>query len=199
MLGVAALVSLPVPPPAAVAPPTVAALPLTAPSLPAMAAGRDRDLDCLALAIVHEAGLEPRAGQEAVAEVVLNRLAHRAYPKTICQVVFEGAARATGCQFSFACDGALRRPVSSAQLAAARAVAAAVLDGTVPRHVPGATHYHANYVNPRWAAGLVRLAGIGLHIFYRRADSAADARAAVAPVVRATAPPFAPWGLPVGR
>ena len=110
------------------------------PAVPALAGPeRERGLDCLALAIVHEAGQEPRAGQEAVAEVVLNRLAHPAYPKSICAVVFAGADRATGCQFSFTCDGSLRRVIAPARLAAARAVAAAVLDGRAVRHVPGAT------------------------------------------------------------
>lgn len=164
------------------------------PAVPALAGPeRERGLDCLALAIVHEAGQEPRAGQEAVAEVVLNRLAHPAYPKSICAVVFAGADRATGCQFSFTCDGSLRRVIAPARLAAARAVAAAVLDGRAVRHVPGATHYHASYVAPRWAPGLVRLSGIGQHIFYRRGDGGAAAPAPAQP--GPAAPTFAPWGL----
>lgn len=155
---------------------------------------RERALDCLALAIVHEAGQEPRAGQEAVAEVILNRLDDPAYPKTVCEIVFAGADRSTGCQFSFTCDGALRRAVPPARLMAARLVAAGVLDGTALPHVPGATHYHASYVAPRWAPGLVRIAGIGLHIFYRRAGGPAVA-VTPAPVAGPPAAAFAPWGL----
>ena len=77
--------------------------------------------ECLALAITYEAGQEPLAGQEAVAQVILNRVRHSAYPESVCAVVWQGAERRTGCQFTFTCDGSLRRPRSAAQMAAARA------------------------------------------------------------------------------
>ena len=75
----------------------------------ASAADQLRSLDCLTAAIYYEAAREPLNGQRAVAQVVLNRVRHPAYPKTVCGVVFEGARRSTGCQFSFSCDGSLRR------------------------------------------------------------------------------------------
>ncbi|MEO0033666.1 MAG: hypothetical protein RIS94_3424 [Pseudomonadota bacterium] len=138
--------------------------------LPALAQDGAADEDsrrCLALAVAYEAGHEPLAGQQAVAEVVLNRVAHPAFPKTICGVVFQGSRRSTGCQFTFTCDGALRRRLAASTLMAARAVADGVLDGAVPRRVPGALNYHADYVHPGWADTLGRVTKLGAHIFYR--------------------------------
>ncbi|WP_293880044.1 cell wall hydrolase [Sphingomonas sp.] len=132
---------------------------------------RARAVTCLATAIAYEAAHEPIEGQQAVAEVVLNRLHHPAFPKSVCGVIFAGSGRRTGCQFSFACDGALSRHMPVAIMAAARAVANAALDGKNPLRVAGATHYHANYVSPYWAPSLIRVARIGAHIFYRGAGS----------------------------
>jgi spore germination cell wall hydrolase CwlJ-like protein len=131
------------------------------------AADQARSLDCLTAAIYYEAATEPTDGQRAVAQVVLNRVRHPAYPASVCGVVFEGARRATGCQFSFTCDGSLRRAPMAAYWDRARAVAAAALGGYVYAPVGWATHYHANYVMPYWAPTLVKSANIGLHIFYR--------------------------------
>ena len=130
-----------------------------------------RAAQCLALAIGYEAANEPLAGQQAVAEVVLNRVRHAGYPKTVCGVVFQGSERRTGCQFSFTCDGSMRRHAFAAdRMASWQAIAEAALEGLAPSRVPGATHYHANYVSPRWAPSLVRVAQLGLHIFYRQAE-----------------------------
>jgi spore germination cell wall hydrolase CwlJ-like protein len=85
----------------------------------------------------------------------------------VCGVVFEGARRSTGCQFSFACDGSLRRAPVESFWQRARAVAAAALNGYVYAPVGWSTHYHANYVMPYWAPTLVKSANVGLHIFYR--------------------------------
>lgn len=134
-----------------------------------------RALHCMTIAIAYEAGHEPLAGQEAVGEVILNRARNGAYPASVCGVVFQGSARRTGCQFTFTCDGSLRRRMSQDVFAAARASAARVLDGLADNHVNGATHYHANYVSPYWAPSLVRIAKIGAHIFYR-APGAPDVR-----------------------
>lgn len=131
------------------------------------------DLRCLTLAIAYEAGNQPRAGQEAVAEVVLNRTRHPAFPHSVCGVVFQGWTRRTGCQFTFTCDGALDRRLPVATLGAARAVAEAVVAraqaGTAPQRVGTALNYHATYVSPAWAARLDRVTQIGAHVFYRPA------------------------------
>jgi hypothetical protein len=85
----------------------------------------------------------------------------------VCGVVFEGARRYTGCQFSFSCDGSLRRSPMSSYWGRARQVAEAALAGYVYAPVGWATHYHANYVVPYWASSLVKSATVGTHIFYR--------------------------------
>lgn len=146
---------------------TIAALPSTL----AQTADRDRAIACLTTAIAYEAAFESHEGQQAVAEVVLNRVRHPAYPKTVCGVVFAGSERRTGCQFSFTCDGSLARRMSPAVMLTARGVAEAALDGRAPNRVAGATHYHADYVSPYWAPSLIRIAKIGAHIFYRGAGS----------------------------
>ncbi|HET9159966.1 MAG TPA: cell wall hydrolase [Caulobacteraceae bacterium] len=135
--------------------------------LPAAGAERERALLCLSQAVYYEAGFEPGEGQEAVAQVVLNRLRHPDYPKSVCGVVYEGAGRTTGCQFSFTCDGSLKRPVSAPAFARARQVAEQALNGFVYTPVGAATHYHADYVFPYWSMTLVKLKQIGAHIFYR--------------------------------
>lgn len=130
-------------------------------------AERARALDCLTAAIYYEAATEPTDGQRAVAQVVLNRVRHPAYPPSVCGVVFEGARRTTGCQFSFSCDGSLRRAPMAPFWQRARAVAEAALAGYVHAPAGWATHYHANYVVPYWASSLVKTATVGAHIFYR--------------------------------
>lgn len=128
---------------------------------------RSRAIACLAQAISYEAGNEPVEGQEAVAQVILNRFRHPAYPKSVCGVVFQGSERRTGCQFTFTCDGSLLRPRSALSMTNATAVANRVFDGLAATLIGGATHYHANYVSPYWAPSLVRVGAIGAHIFYR--------------------------------
>lgn len=153
------------------------------------AADRARSLDCLTAAIYYEAATEPTDGQRGVAQVVLNRVRHPAYPNSVCGVVFEGAHRPTGCQFSFACDGSLRRAPMPAYWERAKSVAQAALSGYVYAPVGWATHYHANYVMPYWAPTLVKSANVGLHIFYRwrggwgRPDAFSDRYAGVEPAI----------------
>lgn len=125
-----------------------------------------RALLCLTQAVYYEAGFEPVAGRRAVAQVVLNRLRHPAFPKSVCEVVYQGANSGV-CQFTFVCDGALyRKPAHEAWLEA-QDVARAALEGYVDPTVGEATHYHADYVAPRWAPLLDKVAQIGQHIFYR--------------------------------
>ncbi|MXP41606.1 cell wall hydrolase [Altererythrobacter soli] len=123
-------------------------------------------LKCLTQAIYYEAANETELGKRAVAQVVLNRLRHPEYPNSVCGVVYEGAS-APVCQFSFTCDGSLLRRPMARQWAESRRVAAAALAGSVVPEVGSATHYHADYVLPRWAYSLGKLRQIGTHIFYR--------------------------------
>lgn len=124
-------------------------------------------LTCLSQAIYYEAAYEPLAGRRAVAQVVLNRMRHPAYPKSVCGVVYQGSERRTGCQFSFTCDGSLLRSPAAAAWRAAQEVARAALSGHVEPSVGTATHYHADYVLPKWAFNLAKIQQIGAHIFYR--------------------------------
>jgi len=128
---------------------------------------RTRALQCLTAAVYYEAASEPDSGQRAVAQVVLNRVAHPAYPNTVCGVVFQGSERKTGCQFSFTCDGSMARRPSRMFWLRAEAVAMDALSGYV--HTPAglATHYHTIHVHPYWAPSLHYLGTIGLHRFYR--------------------------------
>jgi spore germination cell wall hydrolase CwlJ-like protein len=128
---------------------------------------RARALQCLTQAIYYEAAREGEKGQEAVAQVVLNRVRHPAYPKSICGVVYQGSARATGCQFTFTCDGSLRWAPEPDLWRQARKVAERALAGYVDKQVGSATHYHAQYVSPYWAPTLVKMTKVGQHIFYR--------------------------------
>jgi spore germination cell wall hydrolase CwlJ-like protein len=130
-------------------------------------ADRLRAVECLTAAVYYEAAVESTAGQQAVAQVVLNRARHPAYPRTVCGVVFQGQERATGCQFTFTCDGALRRTPSASGWARARRVAEEALAGKVFAPVGWATHYHTSWVVPYWSSSLTKLANIGTHIFYR--------------------------------
>lgn len=122
---------------------------------------------CLTQAIYYEAGFEPVAGARAVAQVVLNRVRHPAYPKSVCGVVFQGSARNTGCQFTFTCDGSLSRPPAAAAWRRAEEIAGDALAGTVSQEVGRATHYHTVWVTPYWSSTLAKVAQIGAHIFYR--------------------------------
>jgi hypothetical protein len=128
---------------------------------------RKRALECLASAVYYEAGSQDDDGERAVAQVVLNRVRHPAFPATVCGVVYEGSTRPTGCQFTFTCDGSLYRQPDLAGWRRAYNIAQQALGGAVYTPVGYATHYHANYVVPVWAQTLSKNAVVGAHIFYR--------------------------------
>jgi spore germination cell wall hydrolase CwlJ-like protein len=127
-----------------------------------------RELWCMATAIYFEARGESYRGQVAVAQVVMYRLKHPLYPKTICGVVFQGESKRNACQFSFACDGRPETVTDKKSWAQAQEIAEKVTTGELYlAEVGKATHYHASYVYPDWAPRLKRVTKIGLHIFYR--------------------------------
>jgi hypothetical protein len=129
--------------------------------------GADRQLDCLSRAVYYEARSEDTVGQMAVAEVVMNRVRDPRFPKSICDVVYQGQYRDTGCQFTFTCDGAARHKPSGLAWDRAKDIALHVMLGLNTPVTNKATHYHTDYVNPYWAPGLVETATVGTHIFYR--------------------------------
>ena len=126
-----------------------------------------RASDCMASAIYYEAAGESDAGQIAVAQVILNRLRHPRFPKDVCGVVYQGADRASGCQFTFSCDGSLARRPDAAGMARARRIADLALHGLISPIAGQATHYHSITIVPVWAHEMHKVAIIGHHVFYR--------------------------------
>ncbi|WP_028056010.1 cell wall hydrolase [Sphingobium bisphenolivorans] len=132
-----------------------------------------RALNCLTSAIYYEAGNEPEEGQRAVAQVVLNRVRHPNWPKSVCGVVYEGSERTDlRCQFTFSCDGSMARRTIVAAWARSRRIAEQALAGKVYEPVGLATFYHTLAVRPLWAAAMRPVAVIGAHIFYRSSGAA---------------------------
>jgi len=130
-------------------------------------AARAQALNCLASAVYYEAGNQDVDGERAVAQVVLNRVRHPAFPASVCGVVYEGSTRPTGCQFTFTCDGSLNRQPDADGWRRATTVAQAALGGAVFAPVGWATHYHADYVVPYWASTMAKNTVVGAHLFYR--------------------------------
>ena len=130
-------------------------------------AARSQALECLASTVYYEAGSQDDNGERAVAQVVLNRVRHLAFPATVCGVVYQGSTRPTGCQFTFTCDGSMYHQPDADGWKRAWRIAQAALGGYVYAPVGYATHYHANYVVPYWASTLAKNAVVGAHIFYR--------------------------------
>ena len=135
---------------------------------------------CLALNTYHEAKNQSLVGQVATAQVVMNRVADDRYPNTICEVVKQGPTRPSWedpakeypikhrCQFSWYCDGKPDVPKNEKAWRKAQDVAFLVLYNKINLDITeGATHYHADYVHPKWASTLQLVGRIATHIFYR--------------------------------
>jgi len=129
---------------------------------------------CLAQNIYYEARGSNYADQIAVADVVINRVEDTRYPNTVCDVVRQGERHADGnmvrnrCQFSWYCDGKSDWPTDSDAWVNAQLIAYKMINERMGRGLTeGATHYHADYVSPKWANSLQLVGRIGVHIFYR--------------------------------
>ncbi len=128
----------------------------------------EKELWCMATAIYFEARGESYRGQVAVGQVVMNRVAHKLYPSTICGVVFQNQSKRNACQFSFACDGIPEKVNDQKSWKQAQQIANDVVSGKeYLTEVGYATHYHATYVRPHWAPRMTKLTKIGLHVFYQ--------------------------------
>ena len=147
------------------------------------------ELYCLAQNIYFEAKSEPLAGQYAVADVVLNRVKDIRYPNSICEVVKEGPTRESWktrqhedispkeriyypvknrCQFSWYCDGKADTIRDNDAWRMAQIIAYKIVHTDKMRGITeGATHYHADYVSPKWAKQIQLVGSISTHIFYR--------------------------------
>ena len=148
---------------------------------------QDPEAYCLAENIYFESRNESVAGQAAVADVVLNRVNDRRYPETICEVVQDGPVRESWktrqtedpddavfvpirnrCQFSWYCDGKPETINNQKAWIKAQYIAYQMLYADRYRGITeGATHYHADYVNPKWADQIQYIGTIGTHKFYR--------------------------------
>lgn len=131
------------------------------------AASGNQEWECLTEALYFEARGESTLGQMAVAEVILNRVDSRKFPKSVCSVVHQGGEARGNCQFSYNCDG--RKELFSEPKAYDRVakIARIMLDGRERELTDGAVYYHTNAVRPRWARKMERTADIGAHQFYR--------------------------------
>lgn len=127
----------------------------------------DANWRCLSEALYFEARGETVKGQFAVAEVILNRVASKRFPDTVCGVINQGTGKRFQCQFTYTCDGhkeVIHEPAAYQRVAK---VARAILDGKAPKITDGATHYHTTAVRPNWSRVYKRTARIGVHVFYR--------------------------------
>lgn len=123
---------------------------------------------CMALNIYHEARSEPIAGMIAVSNVVMNRVKSSLFPDNVCDVIYQRKnSRKYQCQFTWYCDGLPDKPLNEVSWAQSLSIARLAVNGAVKDLTKGATHYHANYVRPRWSKVYTKTATIGTHIFYK--------------------------------
>ena len=128
----------------------------------------DKQMSCLAEALYFEARGEPIKGQLAVGEVILNRVEDRRYPSSICKVVNQGTGRRFACQFTYTCDGKLETVHERKPYEMALKIAKILMTTHDKKLTRGSTHYHSNYVDPKWSKKFERVAKFGRHIFYRQ-------------------------------
>ena len=128
----------------------------------------NKQMSCLAEALYFEARGEPIKGQLAVGEVILNRVEDTRYPSSICKVINQGTGRRFACQFTYTCDGKLETVNERKPYEVALKIAKILMTTHDRRLTRGSTHYHSNYVNPRWSKKFERVAKFGRHIFYRQ-------------------------------
>ena len=128
----------------------------------------NKQMSCLAEALYFEARGEPIKGQLAVGEVILNRVEDTRYPSSICKVINQGTGRRFACQFTYTCDGKLETVHERKPYEMALKIAKILMTTHDRRLTRGSTHYHSNYVNPRWSKKFERVAKFGRHIFYRQ-------------------------------
>jgi len=135
---------------------------------------------CMALNIYHEARSDNLAGKFAVGDVVLNRVYDTRYPNTICDVIYQGDHKPSWkdptvlvpirnrCQFSWYCDGKSDDPYDSDAWKESVLISVQLINDSRFRGITeGATHYHADWIEPYWAPSLSAIGSIGSHVFYR--------------------------------
>jgi spore germination cell wall hydrolase CwlJ-like protein len=128
----------------------------------------EQELSCMAMNIYREAAAEPFEGKVAVAQVTMNRVNHKDFPDTVCDVVYEKNIfmKRVVCQFSWYCSNSTRaRPVNSRAYEESYEVAKKVmLEDFKLESLENAIYYHSDTISPNWNYQLVTK--IGAHIFY---------------------------------
>lgn len=128
---------------------------------------QDDQWRCLTEALYFEARGESIKGQFAVAEVILNRVDSRRFPRSICGVVNQGTGRKFACQFTYTCDGRAEKIGNRAVYNRMGRIARVMMDGGARQLVGGATYYHTTAVRPSWSRKFIQTAQIGVHKFYK--------------------------------
>ena len=125
----------------------------------------DSAITCLARTMYWEAKGEGEAGMHAVANVVMNRLRHAGFPKTICGVVKQGHEQGT-CQFSWWCDGQPDSVEEQQPYTLAKEIARKAHNRQLDDRTGGALYYHHQGLTPDWSKQYIRTVEIGGHVFY---------------------------------
>jgi len=128
----------------------------------------DGAVTCLARTIYWEARGDGNAGMQAVANVVMNRLRHTGFPKTICGVVKQGHEQGA-CQFSWWCDGQGDTAEEQEPYTLAKEIARQALNRQLDDRTNGALYYHHQRLAPSWAKEYIRTLEVGGHVFYKPA------------------------------
>lgn len=123
-----------------------------------------RDVECLAKNIYFEAGSEPRAGKIAVAEVTMNRVKSRQFPRTVCGVVYQKIRSI--CQFSWVCEDKKAIRNQAAWRESLKIAENILISKRRYGIIGNAMYFHADYVDPSWASEKKLIVQIGRHIFY---------------------------------
>lgn len=132
---------------------------LTLSGNPSQASTFSKEVECLAKNIYFEARGEPVKGQIAVALVTLNRVKDKRFPKTICEVIYDG------CQFSWICDNKSDVLPNNKQTLFIKTLAKSVLINNIPDFTNGALYFSNKAIKRKKG---VKTLAIGSHIFYRR-------------------------------
>ena len=126
----------------------------------------DEAITCLSRTIYWETKGEDAASMEAVANVVMNRLGHKGFPNTICEVVMQGREQGA-CQFSWWCDGRSDDAEDEKSYAIAKEIARKALNRQLKDRTGGAMYFHSGKATTSWSAEYIKTVEVGEHVFYK--------------------------------
>jgi spore germination cell wall hydrolase CwlJ-like protein len=129
-------------------------------------------ITCLARTIYWEARGEEAASMEAISNVVMNRLGHEGFPKTICEVVMQGREQGD-CQFSWWCDGHSDDAKEDESYAIAKEVARKALNRQLTDRTGGALYFHQRKATPSWSTKYIKTVEVDKFVFYKPHEGAA--------------------------